>query len=115
MNNTGSTCAEVHVDAQGFNSWMAHIATAMRSTDPSGGTFVASKSRVDNKESINYINYIGGGQVEVHRFSPNLLKFPGYYDVVTNLSNVSPTSGMFVAGDFLGAGYDQLAYIIYSN
>jgi hypothetical protein len=115
MNNTGSTCAEVHIDSAGFNNWIAHIATGMRATDPSGGTFVSSKSRVDNKESINYINYIGGGQVEVHRFSPDLLKFPGYYDVATNLSNVTTSNGMFVAGDFLSLGYDQLAYIIYSN
>jgi hypothetical protein len=115
MNNTGSTCAEVHVDNPGFSSWIAHIATGMRSTDPGGGTFISSKSPVDNKVSINYINYIGGGHVEVHRFSPDLQKFPGYYDVGTNLSNVTPTSGMFVSGDFFGLGYDQIAYIIYSN
>src|SRR5581483_2947619 len=53
--------------------------------------------------------------VEVHRFSPDLKIFPGYYDVATNLGAVSATTGKFVAGDFLGRGYDQLAYVLYSG
>lgn len=115
MNNTGSACTELHTDNTALNAWAAHVATGMRATDPATGTLVASKSRVDNRESLNYINYIGGGQVEIHRLSPDLQKLPGYYDVRSNLSNVTSTSGMFVAGDFFGIGYDQLAYIIYSN
>lgn len=115
LNNTGSACVEMHADNTSLNTWINHVATGMRAIDPATGTLVASKSRVDNQEALNFINYIGGGQVEVHRISPNFLKLPGYYDVSTNLSNVTPTSGMFVAGDFFGIGYDQLAYIIYSN
>jgi hypothetical protein len=116
MNNTGSTCTEAHVWAPGFSNWMAHYATGMKATDPSTGTLVASKSAVDNQESLNFILYKGsGGNVEIHRMSPNLQKLPGYYDVATNLGSVTATSGMFVAGDFMGRGYDQLVYVLYNG
>lgn len=116
LNSTGSACTEAHVWAPGFTSFVAHIATGMRATDPSSGTLVPSISRVDNQESLNFILYSGaGGNVEVHRMSPSLQKFPGYYDVPTNLSGVGPTTGTFVSGNFFGAGYDQLVYVLYSG
>ncbi|HVC36218.1 MAG TPA: hypothetical protein VNE40_02125 [Candidatus Dormibacteraeota bacterium] len=116
LNNTGTACVEAHVLSSDTQSWIAHIATGMRAVDPSQGMLVASKAAVDNQESLNYILYNdANGNVEVHRFSPNLLTFPGYYDVSTDLSGVSASSGTFVAGDFLGRGYDQLAYILYNG
>ena len=116
MNNTGSTCVEAHIWSPGFTSWLTHRATAMKATDPSTGTLVASKAAVDGQESLNYILYDPpSGQVEIHRISPSLTKFPGYYDVVTNLKGVTPTTGQFVAGDFFGRGYDQLAYVLYNG
>lgn len=115
LNNTGSACAEAHVWSPGFSTWGAHIATGMRATNPAIGTLIASKSAVDYKASLNFLIYGGGGNLEVHRLSPNLHTFPGYYDVATNLSGVTATSGTFVSGDFFGRGYDQMVYIIYSN
>ncbi|OGL34614.1 hypothetical protein A3F65_00765 [Candidatus Saccharibacteria bacterium RIFCSPHIGHO2_12_FULL_47_16b] len=112
LNNTGSACVEAHVWNPGYTSWRANIATGLRASDPASGMLVSSWSRVDSQVSLNYVTY---GNVEVHRFSPNLQKLPGYYDVPTNLVNVSSATGTFVAGDFLGAGYDQLVYILYSG
>ncbi len=115
-NNTGSTCAEMHTWNPGFTSWAAHQATAMRSSDPTLGTFVADRAKIDNQESLDYITYNGGGgHVEVHRFNPSLAIFPGYYDVSTNLTGISAGTGTFVAGDFLGRGYDQLAFVLYNG
>ncbi|HSX14781.1 MAG TPA: hypothetical protein VLE72_02625 [Candidatus Saccharimonadales bacterium] len=115
LNNTGSACAEAHVWNPGFSTWLTHIAAGMRSSDPSIGTFVSSKSAVDMQASLNYLVYGGSGLLEVHRLSPNLRLMPGYYDVATNLSGVSPASGTFVAGDFFGRGYDQLVYVLYNG
>ena len=115
-NNTGSACTEAHIWSPGFQSWELHQMTAMRATDPTQGTFIMSKSSVDQQEALNYILYSdSNGYLEVHRFSPNFQTFPGYYDVVTNLRGVTPTSGTFVSGDFFGTGYDQLAYIMYDG
>lgn len=111
LNATGSGCAEVHVWNRGFTSWLTHIATGMRDTDPSWGIFVPSVSRIDGQSSLNFVTV---GNVEVHRLSPNLMKFPGYYDVPTNL-NGNTWDGSFVAGNFFGNGYDYIAYILHAG
>jgi hypothetical protein len=108
LNQTGSGCAEVHVFAPGFTNWAAHIATGMRDTAPSSGVLIPSRSKVDNQSSMNYIAV---GATTVHRFSPNLQKMPGYYDVATNLYS-DASLGAFVAGNFFGNGNDYLAYIL---
>ncbi len=116
QNNTGSTCAEIHLDNSGFQSWAAHMATAMRATDGSLGTFVPGRAKIDHQNALNYILYSGaGGHVEVHRMSPDFKSFVGYYDVATDLTGITATNGIFVAGDFLGQGSDQLALILYSG
>ena len=56
-----------------------------------------------------------GGKVEAHMFDPTLRKAIGYYDVATDLTGVDATKGTFVAGDFLGRGYDQLVYMLYNG
>jgi hypothetical protein len=116
QNQTGTGCAEAHVWAPGFSSWSSNIATGMRSSNPEGTMLVTSSPYKGARSEINYITFNGGGnRVEVHKFSPNLQKFPGYYDVATNLTGTNASIGTFVAGDFLGQGSDQMAYIIYSG
>jgi hypothetical protein len=116
MNNTGSMCTEVHIWNSGYQSWFTHIATAMKPSDPAAGTLIPMRSPGNSTDSLVYVAYSGvGGAVEIHKFSPNLKLFPGYYDVATNLTNVTPASGTFVAGDYLGRGYDQLAYVLYNG
>ena len=116
QNNTGSACAEAHVWAPGLQTWASHIATGMRASNPALGTFVSTNQGRNSKSGLTYVLYSGGnGAVEIHKLSPNLQKFPGYYDVATNLAGVTPTSGTFVSGDFFGRGSDQLAYVLYSN
>jgi hypothetical protein len=116
LNNTGSACAEVHVWNPGTQTWLTHIATGMKATDPSAGMWLPMTSPGSNHTSMTYILYSGaGGFAEVHKLSPDLQTFPGYYDVSTDLTNVSPSTGTFVAGDFFGRGYDQLAYILYDD
>ncbi len=116
LNNTGSGCTELHSMNAGFQSWLLHSATAMNATDPATGTIVALQSPIDNQEGLVNVLYSGSnGNVEIHRMSPNLLNFPGYYDVPTNLGGVTPTTGKFVSGDYLGRGYQQLAYVLFSN
>jgi hypothetical protein len=119
MNNTGSTCTEAHIWDSGYQSWFTHVATAMRSSDPAGGTLITNTKTARVPAGITGLTYVaysgGGGTVEVHKFTPDLQTFPGYYDVATNLGGVTPTSGEFVSGDFFGRGYDQLAYVLYAG
>jgi hypothetical protein len=116
MNNTGSECMETHIWNSGYQSWFTHIATAMKASDPSIGTLLPMRSPGSSTDGLVYVLYNGSeGSVEVHKLSPDLKIFPGYYDVATNLSAVNAASGTFVAGDFLGRGYDQLAYVLYSG
>ena len=68
------------------------------------------------QDGLTYVLYKSyGDAVEIHKFSPDLQTFPGYYDVATDLTRVSATSGIFVSADFLGRGYDQLAYVLYNG
>jgi hypothetical protein len=116
LNNTGSACAELHIFSQNFQSWNAHIATGMRSSNPANGMLVPTSFDGKNQSGLTYMIYSGaGGAAEVHRLSPDLTRYPGYYDVATNLSGVNATSGTFVAGDFLGMGHDQMAYVLYDG
>jgi hypothetical protein len=116
MNNTGSARTESHIWNFGYQSWFTHIATAMGSSDSSMGTIIPMRFPGNTTDGLVYISYSGsGGKVEAHRFSPNLSVFPGYYDVSTNLDAVIQSSGTFVAGDYLGRGYDQLAYVLYNG
>src|SRR5665811_1223883 len=73
---------------------------------------VAANVSGDNRDELFYLKY---GNVQVHEFSSDLKKFLGVYDVPTNLTGVSASTGTFVAGDFLGRGYDQLIYMQYAN
>ncbi len=112
MNNTGSACVEAHLWNNSFKSWLTHVPTGMASTDPNSGVLVSGNVTGDSKDELIYMRY---GNVQVHEFSSDLSKFLGIYDVPTNLTNISATTGTFVAGDFLGRGSDQLIYIRYSN
>jgi hypothetical protein len=67
-------------------------------------------------DDLTYVSYSGSqNTAEVHKFGPGYVKFPGYYDVASNLGGVTASSGTFVTGDFFGRGYDQLIYILYNN
>ncbi len=84
-------------------------------TSTSGG-FVSGDFLRSGYDNLAYVNYSGaGGKAEVHLFDKSLRKGAGYHDTLTNLSGVTTSTGMFVAGDFLGKGYNQIAYIIYSG
>ena len=92
------------------------MASDLTGVSSSTGTFVAGDFFGRGYAQLAYVLYNGsGGKVEVHVFDPTLSKAIGYYDVPTDLTGVSATSGTFVAGDFLGRGYDQLAYVLYNG
>jgi hypothetical protein len=116
QNNTGSMCAEAHFFQNDYQAWIANVATAMKATNPTLGTLISLRSGASKSDGLAYLTYSGaGGRVEVHKFSTNMQTFPGYYDVATNLGGVSPTSGSFVSGDFLGYGTDQISYVHYNG
>jgi len=116
LNNTGSACSELHIWNSGEQTWAAHIATAMRATNPTQGTLIAINTADNGPDNLAYILYGNSqGNLEIHKFSPSLQTFPGYYDMATDLTGVSASTGTFVAGDFLGSGRDQLAYVLYSG
>lgn len=90
--------------------------TNLAGVTASEGTFVTGHLMGNNQDQLAYIVYDGSsGHVEVHVFNPALNQGAGYYDVVTNLPPVTASQGMFVTGDFLGNGRDQLAYILYDG
>ncbi|MEI9913718.1 MAG: hypothetical protein WDN66_01805 [Candidatus Saccharibacteria bacterium] len=90
--------------------------TNLGSVTSSQGTFVTGDFLGQGKDQLAYVLYDGSsGHVEIHIFNPGLNQGVGYYDVVTNLLPVTAGQGMFVSGDFLGNGRDQLAYILYNG
>jgi hypothetical protein len=110
--------AEIHLfdkslrKGAGYHDTLTNLSGVTTST----GMFVAGDFLHRGYEQIAYIVYSGtGGHVEVHLIDPSLRKASGYYDVLTDLSGVTPASGTFVAGDFLGRGYDQLVYVLYNG
>lgn len=92
------------------------VSTGLSSADVADGKVISGDVRNWGYDQLVYIKYSGsGGRVEVHVCSKDKRKCSGVYDVVTNISGVSASTGTFVAGDFLHRGYDQLAYIKYSD
>ena len=92
------------------------VGTNLGGVTSSSGTFVSGDFLRSGYDHLAYIDYSGaGGAAEIHMFDPTLRKGVGYHDTLTNLTGVTPSTGMFVAGDFLGRGYDQLAYIVYNG
>ena len=74
QNNTGSTCAEVHLWASGYKSWAAHIPTGMPATNPAAGTLLAGNFFGSKQDRLIYLKYSGtGGATEIHMFSSDLL------------------------------------------
>jgi hypothetical protein len=92
------------------------VATNLSGVSATSGTFTAGDFLGRGYDQLAYVLYNGStGKTEVHLFDPSLKKAVGYYDVATNLSGVSAASGTFTAGDFLGRGYSQLAYVAYNG
>ncbi len=112
LNNTGSTCAENHIFGSGFGSWSAHYSTAMPPADPSTGIMVGGNIYGKTRNQVSFIRYSGSeGRAELHILSAD---YQGWLlQRLSDLSGISSSTGTFVAGDFLGRGYDQLAYISY--
>lgn len=80
------------------------------------GTFVSGNFFGRGYDQLAYVHFNGStGKTEVHVFDPTLRKAVGYYDVATDLSGVSTNSGAFTAGDYLGRGYEQLSFVLYSG
>jgi hypothetical protein len=110
--------AEVHMfdpslrKGVGYHDTLTNLSGITTST----GMFVAGDFLHKGYDQVAYVVYSGaGGRVEVHLLDPSLHRASGYYDVLTNLSGATPASGTFVAGDFLGRGYDQLVYVLYNG
>jgi hypothetical protein len=116
-NNTGSECAELHgLSAPDGHFFISHDATGMVPTDPTSGQTLPFQVFPGAGDTLLYVNYGSGAtNVNVHIFSPDLSTMPGYYDASTNLGSTNASNGTFVAGDFLGRGSDQLAYVLYSG
>jgi hypothetical protein len=92
------------------------VGTNLGGVTSSGGSFVSGDFFRSGYDHLAYVLYSGsGGQAEVHVFDRSLKKGVHYHDTLTNLSGVTSSKGMFVAGDFLGKGYDQLVYVVYSG
>lgn len=92
------------------------VSTGLSAADVSGGKIISGDVRNWGYDQLVYIKYSGaGGRVEVHVCSKDKRRCSGIYDALTNLGSVSAATGTFVAGDFLHRGYDQLAYIKYSD
>jgi hypothetical protein len=109
---------EVHLFNRSMTQVIGYydVATNLPGITPSEGTFVAGDFLGRGYDQLAFILYNGsGGDVGVHLFNPTLQKAVGYYDVQTNLPAVTATEGTFIAGDFLGRGYDQLAYVLYNG
>ena len=110
--------AEVHkfsTDLQNFPN-IYDVATNLGGVTPTNGSFASGDFLKSGRDQLAYILFSGsGGNAEVHLFDPSLRKGVGYHDTLTNLSGVNASTGMFVAGDFLGRGYNQLVYIKYSG
>lgn len=109
---------EVHIfdrslrKASGYYDALTNLYGIRAST----GTFVAGDFLHRGYDQLIYIAYSGaGGRAEIHMFDRSLHKGTGTYDVMTNLSGINSTSGAFVAGDFLGRGYDQLIYVKFNG
>lgn len=111
LNNSGSACTEAHLWNSGYKSWATNIITGMQATDPSSGILVSGNLLGDSRNDLTFIHYGGSGFTAVHVFSSDLKLLPGYYDVLTNLNNVTATSGTFVTGNFDGKGKDELTYV----
>jgi hypothetical protein len=92
------------------------VASNLGTPDPTQGTFVTGDFFDRGYDQLMYIAYTGsGGHVNIHIFNDSMTKGVGNYDVATNLPAMANTDGMFVTGDFLGRGYDQLALILYNG
>jgi hypothetical protein len=115
-NNTGSECVEMHgLSAPDGHFFISHLATGMKPTDPTSGQILPFQVFPGAGDTLLYVNYGGTSNVNIHVFSPDLSTMPGYYDASTNLGSTNSSNGTFVAGDFLGRGSDQLAYVLYNG
>jgi hypothetical protein len=92
------------------------VSTSLSNATPVTGQFVSGDFLGRGYDQLVYVKYAGaGGFTEIHMFSKDLRKVTGTYDVVTNLKNADSSTGSFIAGDFLGRGYDQLLYVLYNG
>ncbi len=116
--SNGSGNVEVHKFSTNLQNFpgVYDVASNISGVTSSNGSFAAGDFFRSGYDHLVYVNYSGyNGQSEVHVFDQSFKKGVHYHDTLTNLTGVSTSSGMFVAGDFLGRGYDQLIYVRYSG
>ena len=114
--SSGTNKVEAHVFDSTYQKWDFQVATDLPGITASQGTFVAGDFDGNGRDELAFVLYNGAsGKVEVHKFSSDLRRAIGIYDVATNLPGIAASDGTFVAGDFLGRGYEQMQYIVYNG
>ncbi|HUD06359.1 MAG TPA: hypothetical protein VMR34_00580 [Candidatus Saccharimonadales bacterium] len=114
-NNTGSTCAEVHIWNSSFNSLINNYATNLPVFNPADGQMISADLNGSGQNKLIYVNYTNtaSGNIEIHVWDPNYQTFDN--DYVTDLPSAPPSQGQVIAGDFYGNGEDELAYVKYQD
>ncbi len=115
LNDTGSTCTEIHTWQPNEQSWYSNIATNMPVATPSDGEIISGNTYGDLRDEVMYIKYrnTGSGNIEVHTWQAG---YQGWYsNLATNLPSADADNGYVISGDTNNDGRDELMFIKVHN
>ncbi len=109
LNNTGSTCIEIHTWQPGNKSWRSNIATNYPAINPAHGEVISQGITTSSNNEVSYIKYAdtASGRVEIHTWKPGYRAWAK--QATTNLPVSEMSNGKVVPTS------NGLAFVKYSN
>ena len=114
LNNTGSTCTEIHTWNNTYSGWSSNVATNLNAQDPNNKDIITADTNGDGKDEFILVKYASNtNKVELHAWDSTKKRWA--FNVATNLNQVSPSNGAIIAGDTNRDGKDELMFVKYKN
>jgi hypothetical protein len=111
LNNTGSTCTEIHTWQPNEQSWYSNLATNLPVANPADGEVMAANLFGDKRDEAFFVKYnnTGSGNIEFHVWNP------GYQGWAAHIASTLPSSyashGYVITADTNNDGLDEIIYV----
>ena len=115
LNNTGSSCIEIHTWGQNQQGWIRNLATNHPAVNPADDVLITADTNGDGKDELILVKLRGSqsGNIEIHTWDSSDQHWAS--NIATNHPAVDPADDGVLSADTVGDGRDRLVLVKYWN